>query len=374
MKILILSTALSSHTIKWVRSISEENEVVLFSLPTPDYEINNGFLNLRIESLHIRGDVTMTEGLYGKFKYFEALPAVKRIIKNFKPDILHAHWATSYGLIGALSGFHPFILSVWGADVFDFPGKSFLHRKIVEFNLRKADRILSTSEIMAKETLRYTDKPITVTPFGIDTGIFRSRIVENIFERDSIVIGTIKTLEKKYGIDILINAFSVVRKNNPGLKLKLLIVGGGSEEESLRQLTRDLHIDADTVFTGKIKYDDVVSYYNMLDVYVAVSVLDSESFGVAVLEASACEKPVIVSDVGGLPEVVVNGETGIIVKVKNVEATSAAIERLIFDESLRKQFGINGRKRVLEKYDWSENVKQMISIYNEVLTKDKNNI
>ena len=287
------------------------------------------FLNLRIESLHIRGNVTMTEGLYGKFKYFEALPAVKRIIKNFKPDILHAHWATSYGLIGALTGFHPFILSVWGADVFDFPGKSILHRKIVEFNLRKADRILSTSEIMAKETLRYTDKPITVTPFGIDTGIFRSRIVENIFERDSIVIGTIKTLEKKYGIDILINAFSIVKKNNPGLKLKLLIVGGGSEEESLRQLTRDLNVDADTVFTGKIRYDDVVSYYNMLDVYVAVSVLDSESFGVAVLEASACEKPVIVSDVGGLPEVVENGVTGIVVKVKDIDATAAAIERLI---------------------------------------------
>ena len=372
MKILILSTALSSHTIKWVRSVSEENEVVLFSLPAPDYEINKGFPNLRIESIHIKGNVTMTEGLSGKFKYFKALPAVNRIIKNFKPDILHAHWATSYGLIGALTGFHPFILSVWGADVFDFPGKSILNRKIVEFNLSRADMILSTSEIMAKETLRYTDKPITVTPFGIDTGIFRSRIVENIFERDSIVIGTIKTLEKKYGIDILIKAFSIVKKRNPDLKLKLLIVGGGSEEEPLRQLTRDLNVDTDTVFTGKVRYDDVVSYYNMLDVYVAVSVLNSESFGVAVLEASACEKPVIVSDAGGLPEVVENGVTGIVVKVKDTDATAAAIERLINDESFRKQLGINGRKRVLEKYDWSENVKQMNSIYNDILNKDKN--
>jgi glycosyltransferase involved in cell wall biosynthesis len=224
---------------------------------------------------------------------------------------------------------------------------------------------------MVKETLRYTNKSITVTPFGVDAEVFRPKTVENIFEKDSIVIGTIKTLEKKYGIDYLIKAFSIVKKKHSGLKLKLLIVGGGSEEESLKQLTRDLNIETDTVFTGKIRYDDVVSYYNMLDIYVAVSVLDSESFGVAVLEASSCEKPVIVSDVGGLPEVVENGVTGIIVKVKDIDNTAAAIEQLIIDEPLRRQYGINGRNRVLKNYNWKENVKHMLSIYDEVLNNKK---
>ena len=119
-------------------------------------------------------------------------------------DILHAHYASSYGLLGALANFHPFILSIWGADIFSFPKKSFLHRYIFNFNLRVADKILSTSQIMAKEIKKYTNKEIIVTPFGIDINTFKpGNKVDKIKGEFDFIIGTIKGLEEIYGIEYL---------------------------------------------------------------------------------------------------------------------------------------------------------------------------
>jgi L-malate glycosyltransferase len=369
MRILLLSTAVASHTVKWARSLSKSNEVLLFSLPEAVEGVFDNYRNLIVKSINVHPSVTTNEGFKGKYKYISALSELKKIIKDFKPDLLHAHYATSYGLLGSLMNFHPYILSVWGSDVYDFPKKSIIHRKLIEFNLRKADVVMSTSHAMALETQRYTDKQIYVTPFGIDVEKFKNQTVENIFEKGSIVIGTIKTLEKKYGVDYLLKSFALVRDKYTSLKLKLLIVGGGKDEESLKKLSKKLGIHNDTVFTGRINYDEIVGYYNMLDIYVAVSILDSESFGVAVLEASSCEKPVIVSRVGGLPEVVENNVTGIVVDPKSIEGTADAIEKLILNEPLRKHLGINGRKRIIEKYNWDSNVSQMLSIYHKVINK-----
>jgi glycosyltransferase involved in cell wall biosynthesis len=90
---------------------------------------------------------------------------------------------------------------------------------------------------------------------------------------------------------------------------------------------------------------------------------ESESFGVSVLEASACEKPVIVSDVGGLPEVVEKNVTGFIVNDKDYMQLSVYLQKLINDRESIKQMGINGRKMVEKKYNWKDNVLEMSNIY-----------
>ena len=107
----------------------------------------------------------------------------------------------------------------------------------------------------------------------------------------------------------------------------------------------------------------------MLDIYVAVSI--KESFGVAVLEASACSKPVVVSNVGGLPEIVEDGITGFIVEKENPEVLAEALEKLILDIDLRIQMGKNGRNKVINEYNWKDSVAAMISIY-ESITIDSN--
>ncbi len=364
MKLLLLSDPNSTHTIKWAKSLAKNNiEIVIFGLGdlyVKDYE---GISNINIQMLNLK--FSKNENSLFKVKYFKALPIVKKIIKNFKPDIVHAHYATSYGLIGALSGFHPYIISVWGSDIFSFPLKSPIHKMILQYNLKKADKILSTSHIMAKETKKYINKDIEVTPFGIDLEKFKPMEVESLFDKNDIVIGTVKSLEKKYGIEYLIRAFKIVSDKYADLPIKLLIVGGGSLENKLKKITKELKIESKTIFTGKVTFNDVPKYQNMLSVFVALSY--NESFGVAVIEASACEKPVVVSNVGGLPEVVEDGVTGIVVPPGNPEKTAEAIEKLILNENLRKKMGKKGRERVKKYFNWDDNIRQMIRIYKNLL-------
>jgi glycosyltransferase involved in cell wall biosynthesis len=365
MKLLILSDPNSVHTIKWAKSLAQKGiDVVIFGLGdfiVTDYD---GFANIKVQTLNMV--VSQFDNVWvSKIKYLKALPMVKKIILDFKPDIVHAHYATSYGLLGSLSGFYPFVLSVWGSDVFSFPLKSPIHKMILKYNLKKADKILSTSHVMAIETKLYTEKEIEVTPFGIDMQQFKPMDIKSLFDKDDIIIGTVKTLEEKYGIEYLIRAFKIVSNKYYNLPLKLLIVGGGSLEKHLKKLSKELNIENKTVFTGKVPFIDVPKYHNMLSVFVSVS--NSESFGVAIIEASSCGKPVVVSNVGGLPEVVEDGITGIVVPPRDPDMTAQAIERLVVDRNLRTQMGNAGRERVRRLYNWDDNVKQMIKIYNEVL-------
>ena len=114
-------------------------------------------------------------------------------------------------------------------------------------------------------------------------------------------------------------------------------------------------------------YASVPEYLNKLDIYVAASRLDSESFGVAILEASACALPVIVTDVGGLPEVVEDEITGKIVQRDNHHALAKALEELIIDEKLRKKMGQAGLKRVIDYYTWEDSVSIMEDVYRDVV-------
>jgi len=314
MKLLLLSDPNSVHTMKWAKSLAYKGiNIVIFGLGDFTVQDYDGIKNIKVQTLN--EVVTSNEGAWSKLKYLKALPTLKKIIKEFQPDIVHAHYASSYGLLGALSGFSPFVLSVWGSDIFSFPKKSFLHKMVLKYNLQKADKILSTSHIMAKETTLYTGKEIEVIPFGIDIKQFKPMNIESLFAKNDIVIGTIKTLEKKYGIEYLLRAFKIVSDKYPVLSLKLLIVGSGSLKKYLKDLSGELNIEDKTVFTGKVPFAAVPKYHNMLSVSVSVS--NSESFGVAIIEASACAKPVVVSNVGGLPEVVEDGVSGFVVESRN---------------------------------------------------------
>jgi glycosyltransferase involved in cell wall biosynthesis len=369
MKLLILADSNSSHTIKWVRALKNNNyQIRIFSLYKPDYNLYQDLTNIVISSLDLQENLKFVDGdNISKLIYLKAVLKIKRLIKEFNPDILHAHYASSYGLLGALSGFHPFVLSVWGADIFDFPNISFLHKAIIKYNLSKSDKVLSTSKIMKEEIKKYTKKHIEVTPFGVDTERFFPQKVESIFTENDIVIGTVKSLEKKYGIEYLIKAFDLIRKDNINSSIKLLIVGKGTLEQKLKELAQNLGLTNDIIFTGYINHDIVEKYHNMLDISVSYSTDDSESFGVAVLEASACEKPVVVAKVGGLQEVVEDGITGFVIEPKNIVVLANVLKKLILNPDLRNKMGKSGRERVMKKYDWNDTIKQMITVYNSLI-------
>jgi glycosyltransferase involved in cell wall biosynthesis len=368
MKIIILADPSSSHTIKWVNSLHKKGlEIFLFGLSK--YDPAQYDCNIRIESLRTPDNIKKRlDGSFSKIIYLSAFPMLKRIIREFKPDIIHAHYAASYGFIAALSGFHPFILSVWGIDILTFPTNSFLHKKLISFTLKKADKIFATSNYLARETQKYTENNIQVIPFGIDINKFKPISKHSIYLDNEIIIGTVKSMENKYGIDYLIKSFALVKKKHSDINLKLLLVGGGSLEQKYKTMISELDLSESATFTGQVAENDVIDFHNQLTIAVYLSTV--ESFGVSVLESSACEKAVIVSNVGGLPEVVKDGITGIIVKPRDVNMTADAIERLILDPEYRIKLGKAGRKRVMELFNWDENVNDMIGNYKVILRKN----
>lgn len=360
LKLLILSDAGSIHTYRWVKSLSESGvDIILFSLSGCSEFKYEELVNVKFFSCNLK--VEKYGNSIFKLKYLSALGKLIKINREYSPDIVHAHYASSYGLLGSLLNFHPFYISVWGSDIFDFPKKTFLHKRLLTYALRKADLILSTSVIMKNETQKYTSNEINVVPFGIDTNLFRPKQVKSLFNPDDLVIGTIKSLEQIYGIEYLIRAFSKLKNKYPGEKLKLLIAGEGSQRDYLESLSITLGLRYDTVFTGNVKEDKVIEYFNMM--HIAVFPSQQESFGVAALEASACGLPVIASNTGGLPEIIDNNCTGILVEQGNVDSIEIAIERLFLNKDERTMMGINGRNFVIKNYEWANNVKMMIALY-----------
>jgi len=354
MKVCLLAPGNSVHTLKIAYSLREEgHEVLVLSFHEP--KTKDQFIEY-IEPLFPP---------LGKLNYIANVRRIKRIVNDFRPDILHAHYVSSYGFVGSLLDYHPFIISVWGSDIFDFPKTSSFHKYLVKSALAKADFILSISNIMALETKKYTNKEVFVTPFGVDCEVFKP--LPQLKPKDKIIIGTIKALKPKYGIEYLIRAFKILSDRHPDMPFELWIGGDGYLRKDLEELTRSLGIYHKVKFLGYIPHQEVPKYLNAFAVSVSVSVSESESFGVAVVEAEACGVPVVVSNVGGLPEVVKDGETGFIVPARNPEATAEAIEKILIDSELKRKLSINARNFVLKEYNWNDNVQLIIDIYRKAV-------
>lgn len=363
MRVLFVSAANSVHTVRWINALSKKGcEIILLTLKNHKNLENSIDKNIKIIYLPITGNL----GYYLNFLY------VNMIIKKMKPDIINVHYASGYGTLGRFIKFEKKLLNVWGSDIYDFPNQSEIKKKILIKNLKAYKFIASTSKCMAKETKKYIEenKEIFITPFGVDTEKFKSFYKNK--ENTKITIGVVKTLSENYGIEYLVRAIFDLKNLIPEedfKKIEVNIYGTGDLKENLEKLSKKLEISNKIFFKGYIQNDLVPIVLNEMDIFVVPSI--NESFGVASLEAMACEIPVIVSDAEGLKEVVENNKTGFVVERKNAKAIAEKIKLLINDKELRKKMGKEGRKRVKEIYDWQKNVDSMLKIYESIVTNNK---
>jgi glycosyltransferase involved in cell wall biosynthesis len=347
-----LADANSVHTQRWIAALAQRgHDILLFSLTEPKPSVLTSTPNVRVETARFSNQLAYSaEGGLRKLLYAKSIPTVRSLLRSYRPDLSHAHYASSYGVVAMLAGLPRRILSVWGADVFNTPYRSFAHRFVISRAMRTAHLVLSTSVTMREHCRSICDREIEVVPFGIDLARFVSRREAGSDPRQ-LTIGTVKSLEDKYGIDVLLGAFQILLRTLPDARLRLLIVGGGSRRAMLQELAQQLGIAAQVEFTGPVEYARVPEMHDALDIAVFPSIEDSESFGVAVVEAQACARPVIVSRVGGLPEVVREDETGLVVPPGNPEALAEALRKLIGDRERARAMGRAGRRHVELHYD-----------------------
>ena len=138
MRVLILGDVNSVHIQKWGTSLAERGiEIGIFSLSAAKLQWFENIENITICYEGPVSNSTFRGSILKKLEYLKVLPALKSTIKEYEPDIVHAHYASSYGLLGALTKFHPYFVSVWGSDVFDFPKENKLQKQILKSNLKK---------------------------------------------------------------------------------------------------------------------------------------------------------------------------------------------------------------------------------------------
>jgi glycosyltransferase involved in cell wall biosynthesis len=360
--ICYLADGSNPHTLKYCSFFKDRGyKIHVISL-------NGGYMDgVDIHDLGSNVEEVKNESVFKKTGYLSYIKEVKKLVNQIKPDILHAQYASSYGFIGSLVGYHPFVVSVWGTDVYDFPNNGFLQKQIIKHNFRKADYIFSNSRDMAKEANKYTKKHVDVTFFGVDMDRFKPIEVE---KSEGFTIGIIKSLEKKYGIEYLIRAFKAIKDEYRDKKITLKIGGSGTQRENLETLAKELGVEEDVEFLGRISPEDVAKTFNSFDVSVFPSL--REGFGVAAIESEACEVPVVVTNVGGHPESLDNGKTGLIVEPKDPEGLKNAIIKIMENDELRFNMGKAGRVFVGENYEVNSNFTDIGKIYEDILDKNNN--
>ena len=366
MVVLFLASAKSTHTVRWVNTLVEKGIEV--------HLLYNSGHNPFKDKIDCR--VNMCELKYSGSKgyYFNAIE-VRKYVRRVKPDIINAHYASGYGTLARMADIHPVMLSFWGSDIYEFPFKNHFNYNVIVKNIKKADYIASTSECMArkiKEVIGNDQLNIYLTPFGVDLNMFNPRNYE-IIDRPQCIIGTVKSLESVYGIDKLILSFEklIEKAKNSKFESKLFldIYGEGSQKNYLQNLINEKNLSDIITLKGKIPYGFVPEALNSFDVFCALS--NNESFGVAVIEAMAMEKPVVVSQAEGFKEIVINNKNGFIVDNNDYERISDLIFDIIADNGLMKKMGKEGRKIVEKKYNWNDNVDNMISIYTDIIKEYK---
>jgi glycosyltransferase involved in cell wall biosynthesis len=358
MKICYLADSESIHTKRWCAHFHAlGHEVHLISLkPSP------------IENIHFHhvdaGDISVGGG--NKRVLFLG-KKVRKLVKKINPDILHAHYATSYGWLGARSGFHPFVVTALGTDVLLSPANSRLYRIMLRYVFRKADSITLMADHMKEIVSRYDLGDLnkfSVVPFGIDTSIFNSD--NRKLSSDSFIITSTRNFEDVYNIPHLLKSVSKVKEKIPGLKLKL--IGDGSRRKNVEQLVNELGLAGITEFFGRIPQLRIAEVLNQSHLFITVSLSDGNN--ISLNEAMSCGAYCIATDIPANTQWINDQVNGRLVKINDVDGLSNAIlETQKNYSTIIDEVNLKNRKIIEEKADWKVNMKKVETLYQELCKK-----
>ncbi|MDD3896389.1 MAG: glycosyltransferase family 4 protein [Candidatus Peribacteraceae bacterium] len=286
-------------------------------------------------------------------------------------DIAHSLFAFPYCLIAARSARKagiPFIMGAQGTHGVR-PLTYFAERRVLKWCYRQARCIAVPSEYTKRMILQYAEESYDIQV--IHNGVHFDRFQKHVDPApickkygDSIKLLTVGGLWGRKGHDIVLRALQRVLQRRTDVQY--IIVGDGNARASLQALAQELGVAAHVDFAGRQSGDDLVRYFQACDIYVhtpkVTDDLKFEGFGIVYLEASACGKPIVATDAGGIRDAVLDGETGLIAPNEDGEGVADRILTLCNDADLRTRLGETGREYA-RKNDWSLVAAQFKSIY-----------
>ena len=317
-----------------------------------------------------------------------------RICRKWRPDVIHAHWPFphAYIALGAAKLFKiPLVLNFHGAELLLIRKKKWV-KPLLKFAIGQAQAIFANSSFTAGKIKALRNVNVEWSPYGTtlednkdESGVILSETKDPVTIVPHPVNGKFKILfvgrhiERK-GICYLIEA----AKYLPRDKFEIRIVGVGDLTEQLKQQaeavgSRKLEVGsespADIIFTGKLSPEDLANEYRTANVFTLPAIVDhkgdTEGLGVVLIEAMELGLPIVASNVGGIPDVVVDGESGILVPEKDPVALANAFKRLEADPTLIQKLLAGARKRIDKCFTWDGIIERQVEVYKKVVDSRK---
>jgi glycosyltransferase involved in cell wall biosynthesis len=358
MRVSVISEAKSIHTQRWMGSLAREGcDIHLVSSSKAE----------------IPGVTLYHYPIYSPNPWQQVRNnrSIGRLIRTLQPDVIHLFGlfsVSSLGTMWAIRGLENLVISVWGSDVKPAGGgETYKERLIKRYLLNQGDCLVSISEYLAHEVERYLKRAreIEVIPWGVDIDMFRP--IQRRGNSGVVKVGFAKRLHPLSGPDIMLKAFRYAR-DRCKRELLLKIAGSGPMENRLKQEAARLGLAEFIEWKGWVGTSEGLrDFYHSVDMFVMPS--RRESFGVSAVEASATGLPVIASRFGGIPEIVVHDETGLLIDPDDIYGFGEAIVALGENGDLRRQMGVKARARAEERFDWRNSVRDMVTIYRRVSEK-----
>lgn len=293
-------------------------------------------------------------------------------------DIIHCHWSIA-GLIGILAAKlfkKKVVLTMHGAEIFVYGDNPLLR-----YILKNVDFLICNSTFTEKKTLAvFHPKNHIVIPVGIDIKRFTQKYnsIEirrrlNISQNDIFILAIGNFIPRK-GFEYLIEAVNIIVNQMRITHIKIGIGGRGPLRNRYENIIKKYSLGNYVIFIGHIDDEDLPSFYSTSDIFVLPSIIDArgdtEGLGVVLLEANACQIPVIGSRVGGIPDIIKDGINGLLALPKNPRDLAEKIMKLAVNKKLREQMGKNGRCIVSKNFNWEVITKMVVNIYDSTVVSN----
>ncbi len=289
--------------------------------------------------------------------------------KTKKDTILHCGQIFATGFAGTIVNIikgNSFVVYTYGSEI-NICKKKYFRKLVLKLILSKATLVVTISEYSKKllEDFNCESKKIFVLTPGTNPN--RSILEKDIKKWEHIktkpnksnkktkIILSVSRLVKRKGHITVIKALPQILKKFPDTHY--IISGNGPYEKKLKEIAKKIKVDRNITFTGHLPESEINALYSICDIFVLVPFeekksADIEGFGIVYLEANSFGKPVVGSNSGGIPDAIENNKTGLLVSPQNTKETTEAIIKLLSEKETRIKMGNNGKKRVMEKFNW----------------------
>lgn len=288
-------------------------------------------------------------------KYICGLNSFRKIISDFKPDLINCHFVPNYGLLGMLSRFHPVVISAWGSDILISANKSIFHKFRARKILHSADLVLTDAEMLTTRTsqLGVELNKIKTIPFGVEAEILEKGKARKIENRKQLKLISTRQLKPLYKVDTFVSAIGKLSSLND---YDISILGEGSDLHLLQEIAVNCGQEK-SIFKGHQKHVDLITMLLDSDIYISCS--ESDSTSVSLLEAMACGCFPVVSDIEGNREWIADGENGLLFPVGDIQALADKIESATRDISMRQKAVHHNFELILNKAVWENNMAEV---------------